>query len=151
MMSEQSQRGDANPTALSSHAIAVRYIMFAIIAGLANLATQEATIQVLPPLVPVMLSVLAGTAVGFVVKYLLDKSYVFLDGYDGHVAELRKVFLYGFFSIATTLLFWAVELSFWYIWNTIEAKYIGAVGGLSIGNWLKYMLDRTWVFPQDRP
>jgi hypothetical protein len=51
---------------------------------------------------------------GFLVKYLLDKRFVFLDGYDGHVAELRKVRLYGVFSVGTTVLFWAVEFSLWY-------------------------------------
>ena len=137
---------DVDPSALSGHAIFVRYIVFAIIAGLANLATQEAAVQVLPPPTPIMVSVLAGTAVGFVVKYLLDKYYIFLDGYDGHIAELRKVALYGIFSVATTLLFWIVELSFWYNWNNVEAKYIGAILGLSLGNWLKYLFDRTWVF-----
>lgn len=149
-MSRQDPRGVTELPALSGHATFVRYVVFAIIAGLANLATQEAAVQALP-LAPIMASVLAGTAVGFVVKYLLDKYYVFLDGYDGHVAELRKVALYGAFSVATTLLFWGVELSFWYLWNTVEAKYIGAVLGLSVGNWLKYLLDRTWVFSRARP
>jgi putative flippase GtrA len=132
--------------ALLGHAIFVRYVLFAIFAGLANLATQEAAVRLLPPLAPIMLSVLAGTAVGFVVKYILDKHYIFLDGYDGHIAELRKVALYAAFSVATTAVFWGIELSFWYAWNTAAAKYAGAVLGLSLGNWLKYLLDRAWVF-----
>ncbi len=136
---------------LPGHAIFVRYVLFAVIAGLANLAIQEAAVRLLPPLAPVILSVLAGTAIGFAVKYLLDKDFIFLDGYSSHVAELRKVALYGIFGVGTTVIFWAVELSFWYVFATAEAKYAGAVLGLAFGNWLKYLLDRTWVFPRRRP
>jgi putative flippase GtrA len=141
----------SRPPALAGHAIFVRYVVFAVIAGVANLATQEAAVRLLPPDAPIMLSVLAGTAVGFVVKYLLDKYWIFLDGYDGHIAELRKVALYGVFSVGTTLLFWGVELGFWHIWRTAEAKYAGAVLGLALGNWLKYRLDRAFVFRRMRP
>jgi hypothetical protein len=141
----------ADRISLRGRTIFVRYVAFAIIAGLANLVTQEAVVRALPQSAPIMTSVLSGTAVGFGVKYLLDKYFIFLDGYEGHAAELRKVGLYGLFSIGTTLLFWAFELSFWSIWATAEAKYIGAVLGLALGNWLKYLLDRTWVFPRNRP
>jgi putative flippase GtrA len=149
MMSGNHRLEGAAQSVLPGHAIFVRYVQFAVIAGLANLATQETAVRLLPPLAPIMLSVLAGTAAGFVVKYLLDKYHVFLDGYDGHIAELRKVALYGVFSVGTTLLFWAVELSVWHVWAT--GKYAGAVLGLALGNWLKYLLDRTWVFPRNRP
>jgi putative flippase GtrA len=131
---------------LRGRTIFIRFVTFAILAGVSNLATQEAIIRLMPPWIPIIISVLAGTAIGFVVKYVLDKYYVFLDGYDGHTAELRKVAMYGLFSIGTTLLFWAIELGFWYAWSTAEAKYIGAIIGLILGNWLKYLLDRRWVF-----
>ena len=135
----------ASPTALPAHAIFVRYVLFAVIAGICNLATQEATIQLLPS-ATIVPSVLAGTAIGFIVKYVLDKRYIFLDPRDSHVAEMRKVLIYGFFSVLTTMLFWAVELSAWHIFQTVEAKYAGAVIGLSLGNWIKYLLDKRYVF-----
>lgn len=131
--------------ALTGRAVFVRYVVFALIAGLANLAAQEATVRALPA-APIMASVLVGTAVGFVLKYLLDKRFVFLDGYDGHVEEVRKVALYGAFSVATTALFWTVELGFWIAFGTATAKYTGAVIGLSLGNYAKYRLDRRYVF-----
>jgi hypothetical protein len=149
MVSGQSHAEGADQPALSGRTIFVRYVLFAVMAGFANLATQEAVVQFLPARAPIMLSVLAGTAVGFVVKYILDKYYIFIDGYDGHIAEIYKVALYAGFSVATTMVFWGIELSFWYVWNTAEAKYAGAVLGLSIGNWLKYLLDRAWVFRKD--
>jgi hypothetical protein len=69
-----------------------------------------------------------------------------LDAYESHAAEIRKVIVYGLSAVATTIIFWGVELSFWRIWGTAEAKYSGAVLGLSIGYWIKYRLDRHFVF-----
>lgn len=135
----------ATRPALSGRAIFIRYVLFAVVAGLANLATQELVVRAAPH-APIMASVLAGTIIGFVLKYLLDKRFVFLDGYDGHVEEVRKVAVYGAFSVATTLVFWAVELAFWYGFGTSAAKYTGAVIGLALGNYAKYRLDRRFVF-----
>ena len=144
IQSTASQRAAAGPS-LSPHAIFVRYVTFAIIAGVCNLLTQEGTLRVAPSdtIIP---SILAGTAVGFVVKYVLDKRFIFFDPRDSHAAEMRKVLLYGFFSVLTTMLFWAVEISAWHVFQTVEAKYIGAVIGLSLGNWIKYRLDKHYVF-----
>ena len=125
----------------------VRYVVFAVIATLANLATQEGVIR-LAPVAPLFLSILAGTIAGFVLKYLLDKRWVFDDGYHGHRQELQKVTLYGAFSVATTLIFWGFEIAFWTIWRTDAAKYTGAVLGLAIGYAAKFALDRTFVFKE---
>ncbi len=146
MTAEQSEAVDGERSSLSSHTVFVRYVVFSFVAGVANLASQQAVVLVFPPLTPLMISVLAGTAIGFAVKYVLDKHYIFLDGYDGHAAELRKVALYGVFSVATTFVFWGFELGFWYTWRSVEAKYAGAILGLAIGNWLKFLLDRAWTF-----
>src|SRR3712207_891165 len=109
-----------------------RYGVFAVVAMLANLATQEIVFR-LAPIAPLTLSILAGTAAGFVLKYILDKRFVFEDGFDGHAREARKVALYGAFSVITTLVFWGFEVAFWMIWGTNAAKYTGAVIGLTIG------------------
>ena len=131
--------------ALAAHVIFVRYVVFAVVSSLANLASQELVIRTVPGAV-LMASVVVGTGVGFCVKYLLDKRWVFLDAYDGHIAEARKIVVYGAFGVGTTLLFWAIELGFWHVWQTAEAKYIGAAIGLSLGNWIKYLLDKQFVF-----
>ncbi len=135
----------ADRAPLAAHVIFVRYVLFAIISGLSNLASQEIVVRALP-LAPLMVSVLVGTGVGFLIKYLLEKRWVFLDEYGGHVAEIRKIVVYGAFGVGTTLLFWFVELSCWNIWQTVEAKYIGGAFGLTIGNWIKYLLDKHYVF-----
>lgn len=146
MSETRMSRTDTAPGAsLAAHVIFVRYVLFAVISGLANLASQEIVVR-LSPAAPIMISILAGTGIGFFVKYLLEKKWVFLDAYDGHVAELRKLIVYGLFGVGTTLLFWAVEIGFWHMFQTIEGKYIGAAIGLSIGNWIKYLLDKHFVF-----
>jgi putative flippase GtrA len=125
----------------------VRYVLFAILATLANLATQEIAIRT-APVAPLTVSIVLGTAAGFVLKYWLDKKWVFDDGYSGHRQELQKITLYGAFSVLTTLVFWGFEVAFWVIWRTDFAKYTGAVLGLAIGYAAKFMLDRTFVFKE---
>lgn len=125
----------------------IRYVVFAGIATLANLATQEAVVRV-APLSPLALSIVMGTATGFILKYLLDKKWVFDDGYSGHRRELQKITLYGVFSVFTTLVFWSFEVAFWVIWRTDFAKYTGAVIGLAIGYAAKFVLDRAFVFKE---
>jgi putative flippase GtrA len=125
--------------------ILVRYVLFAVVATLVNLAAQEIAIR-LAPVAPLTVSILAGTAAGFAVKYVLDKNWIFYDAYTGHRDEARKVTLYALFSIGTTLVFWGFEVAFWTIWRTDFAKYAGAVLGLAIGYAAKFALDQTYVF-----
>lgn len=122
-----------------------RYLVFAVLATLANLAAQELVIRV-APVAPLALSILAGTAAGFILKYVLDKRWVFEDRSGSHAQEIRKVTLYGAFSVLTTLVFWGFEVAFWALWRTDLAKYAGAVLGLAIGYAAKFALDRTFVF-----
>jgi putative flippase GtrA len=130
---------------VAAHVILARYVIFAAIAGLANLAAQEFVVRIAPSR-PLMTSVLVGTGVGFLVKYALEKRWVFFDRYEGHGREIRKIVVYGFFGVGTTVLFWAIELAAWQLWQTTAAKYAGAALGLSVGNWLKYVLDKHFVF-----
>jgi putative flippase GtrA len=125
----------------------VRYVLFAVLATFANLITQEAVIRT-APVAPLTLSILIGTVAGFILKYVLDKKWVFEDEYGGHRQELQKITLYGAFSVLTTLIFWGFEVTFWMIWQTDLAKYTGAVLGLAIGYAAKFVLDRTFVFKE---
>jgi putative flippase GtrA len=126
-------------------ALVARYVLFAAVSTVANLATQEAAVRVLPA-APLALSILAGTAAGFAVKYVLDKRWIFYDAYTTPAHEAQKVALYGLFSVATTLVFWSFEVTFWTLWKTDAAKYAGAVLGLAIGYAVKFLLDRSYVF-----
>jgi len=119
------------------------YVVFAGVATAANLAAQELFLRMSGSLA---VAILAGTAAGFATKYVLDKKWVFSDRYTTHRQELRKVTLYGAFSVATTLVFWLFEVAFWMAWRTDFAKYTGAVLGLAVGYAIKFVLDRTFVF-----
>ncbi len=53
-------------------------MLFAVLSTIANIATQELAIRI-SPVEPLTVSILAGTIVGFALKYVLDKLYVFAD------------------------------------------------------------------------
>jgi len=129
------------------HLMFFRYVLFALLATAANLLVQEASIRLVPQ-VHLTFSMLAGTIAGFILKYVLDKKWVFEDAYADHRQELRKISLYGAFSVVTTLIFWGFEIAFWTIWQTNFAKYTGAVLGLAVGYAAKFLLDRIFVFKE---
>lgn len=125
----------------------LRYAISAAVSVVANLGAQEAVVRGLP-FAPLMLSIITGTIVGFLVKYVIDKSWTFREKYTNGILETQKIFLSGVFSVATTLIFWAFELAFLAIWQTDFAKYTGATIGLTIGYFIKFLLDRSYVFKQ---
>ncbi len=49
-------------------------------------------------------------------------------------------------GIFTTIIFWGTEIGFNAIFENQNAKYIGAIIGLSIGYAIKYFLDKKFVF-----
>lgn len=124
--------------------LALRYVGFAVLSIIVNFGAQEAMIRLAPH--ALALSILAGTAAGFAVKYVLDKIWIFNDRYTTGAAEVRKITLYSLFSVFTTLIFWSMEIAFWTIWQTDLAKYSGGLLGLTIGYLAKYALDRRFVF-----
>lgn len=88
----------------------------------------------------------AGTVVGLVVKYLLDKAWIFNDREVGIKAHSRKFTLYAIMGIVTTCIFWGTETTFWLVWNDDQMREVGAILGLSVGYIIKYNLDRRFVF-----
>jgi putative flippase GtrA len=131
--------------ALLSLSLPHRYFLFAVTAGSANLLTQAIVFRI-STIEPLPISILIGTIVGFFLKYILDKNWIFFDGYIGARRELQKVLLYGAFSVLMTLLFWGFEIAFWKVGGSELAKYLGAAVGLAIGNVAKYLLDRSFTF-----
>jgi putative flippase GtrA len=125
--------------------LAIRYAAFGAISTIANIGTQALAFR-LAPVAPLTLSMIAGTVLGFVVKYVLDKHWIFFDGFTSYGHEARKIVLYGLFGVAMTVVFWGTELGFLAIWQTSFAKYVGAVVGLAIGYTAKYLLDARFVF-----
>ena len=54
--------------------------------------------------------------------------------------------LYSCMGVFTTVIFWGTETGFNAVFESSNAKYIGAVIGLTIGYIMKYFLDRKFVF-----
>jgi putative flippase GtrA len=131
-------------------ALALRYAGFAVVATLANLGAQRLVLAGADPVGPQRLAVAmaVGTIVGLVVKYLLDKRWIFYDATTGARAQGAQFALYSAMGLVTTAIFWATETLFWMVWGTDAAREIGAVLGLSVGYVTKYLLDRRYVFGQ---
>lgn len=126
--------------------LVLRYSAFAVLATLANLGVQRIVLMAGEGAVIFALAMVAGTAAGLVLKYILDKRYIFNDATTGLRASGQQFLLYTVMGLATTALFWATETAFWLIWRTDAMRELGAVLGLSVGYVVKYKLDSKYVF-----
>ncbi|SPJ25746.1 GtrA family protein [Palleronia abyssalis] len=129
--------------------LAVRYALFAALATLANLGVQRAVL--LGGAESFLPAMIAGTAAGLVLKYVLDKRWIFGDRSTGLSAHSRRFGLYSLMGVVTTLIFWGFETAFWLTFRTDPMRELGAVLGLALGYWIKYRLDRRFVFTRPAP
>lgn len=135
---------------MTLRALVLRYACFAAIATLVNLAVQRLVLVMGDGAGLFAAAVGAGTIAGLVVKYVLDKRWIFYDQARGAKAHGRKFALYTAMGVVTTAIFWGFETAFWLIWRTDAMRELGAVIGLAIGYVVKYNLDRAFVFTDDR-
>jgi putative flippase GtrA len=126
--------------------IAVKYAVFAAIATGINIAAQRGAAFIVTGRFSLYVSLFFGTIAGLVVKYMLDKRFIFYYRPVSPGDEAVKVFLYLLMSGFATLVFWAVEISFDALFEFTAARYVGAAVGLTLGYSLKYELDRRFVF-----
>jgi len=126
--------------------LAISYAFFALVATAANIATQELAISAYDRTFGVPLSVFLGTGVGLVVKYLLDKRFIFRFRTRNVVHGGQIFILYVLMSLATTTIFWGFEFGFHHFFASREMRYLGGVIGLAIGYIAKYYLDKHYVF-----
>ncbi len=126
--------------------IPVRYTTFAILATGANLLTQFIFLFLYHGIFHLYLAIAAGTLMGLVIKYILDKKYIFRFKASGRKEEGWKFVLYALTGAFTTVLFWGTELFFDFYFQTSVAKYLGGLAGLAMGYTLKYFLDKKLVF-----
>lgn len=131
---------------LSLSALVLRYAGFAVIAVLVNLGVQRLVLGLGAGLFWFLAAMGAGTLAGLVVKYLLDKRWIFADRSSGLKDHTARFSLYTAMGLVTTAIFWGTETAFWLIWQTDLMRETGAVIGLTIGYWVKYRLDRRFVF-----
>lgn len=123
-----------------------RYAVFAVLATIANLGAQRLVLAVDDGPAGFAAAVFVGTGVGLVLKYALDKRWIFDDRSTGIATHGKKFTLYTLMGIVTTAIFWGSETAAWLIWHTDFARELGAVLGLTVGYVVKYQLDRRFVF-----
>ncbi len=122
------------------------YIFFAVIATLMNILGQEISLYLWDGYFSISLSIFMGTAVGLVAKYILDKKYIFEYQPSSAREDGKIFFIYSLMGLITTLIFWIFELGFEYIFHDKYWRYLGAILGLSIGYYIKFHLDKRYVF-----
>ena len=126
--------------------IALKYVIFAAIATAANIVSQDLTCQVYEGAHALYVSIGVGTLIGLVIKYVLDKKYIFSFTTRNTFENGSKFVLYTGMGVFTTIIFWGTELGFDYLFTSRSGRYLGAVIGLAIGYWTKYNLDKRFVF-----
>ena len=130
----------------TSFKLAMNYAIFALIATAANIGTQDIVIRTYGGDFHILVSVIVGTGVGLLVKYVLDKRYIFRFRARSITHDTLTFVLYSIMGAATTAIFWGFEFAFHHIFETKEMRYLGGIIGLAIGYLAKYYLDRRFVF-----
>jgi len=126
--------------------IAIKYTIFAAIATLFNLLFQYFSFLIYIGFGSLYVAMLFGTLAGLVAKYILDKKFIFYHIPTDKKDNTKKFALYSLMGVFTTIIFWGVEIAFDILSQDPNAKYLGAVIGLSIGYVIKYFLDKKYVF-----
>jgi len=126
--------------------IAIMYMLFAIVSTAINIGSQMLSIWVYKGPFSVEISILVGTAMGLPLRYFLEKKYIF-DFTSMNLVHDGKLFVfYSAMGVITTLIFWGTEYAFHLIYDTDLMRYIGGTIGLSVGFYVKYKLDKKYVF-----
>jgi putative flippase GtrA len=132
----------------TSTRLVISYIVFALIATATNIGAQDLVIRTYNGTFNILASVVVGTGIGLVIKYILDKRYIFRFRARSVAHDTQTFALYIVMGLATTVIFWGFEFGFQYIFETKEMRYLGGVIGLAIGYLTKYHLDKHFVFKQ---
>lgn len=128
--------------------IPVAYTLFAIAATAVNIGIQDIAVRSYAGPGYLLISVGAGTIAGLLVKYVLDKRYIFRFQAQSALHDGRTFILYSLMGVVTTTIFWGFEFGFDRLFGTREFRYLGGILGLAVGYLSKYHLDKQFVFRQ---
>ncbi|MDA9088232.1 GtrA family protein [Amylibacter sp.] len=126
--------------------IAVLYSLFAVLSTAINIGSQMLSIWIYKGPLSVEISILVGTAMGLPLRYFLEKRYIFNFTSRNLVHDGQLFVFYSVMGVITTLMFWGTEYTFHLIYDTDVMRYLGGIIGLSIGFYVKYQLDKKYVF-----
>ena len=122
------------------------YYFFAVISSLINLLVQIYSTDIYSGPYFIELSIFLGTIFGLLIKYLLDKLFIFKYESINKFHDLKLFYLYSLMGVFTTLIFWLNEYLFYWIFNTDSMRYFGGIIGLFFGYAIKFNLDKKFVF-----
>ena len=126
--------------------IAILYTLFAVLSTAMNIGSQMLSIWVYKGPLSVEISILVGTAMGLPLRYFLEKRYIFNFTSMNLVLDGKLFVFYSAMGVITTLIFWGTEYAFHLIYDTEVMRYLGGIIGLSVGFYVKYQLDKKYVF-----
>ena len=126
--------------------ITVLYTLFAVLSIAINIGSQMLSIWIYKGPLSVEISILVGTAMGLPLRYFLEKRYIFNFTSKSLVHDGKLFILYSAMGVITTLIFWGTEYAFHLVYDTDLMRYFGGIIGLSIGFYVKYQLDKKYVF-----
>ncbi|MWV10983.1 GtrA family protein [Pseudomonas sp. R-28-1W-6] len=126
--------------------VAAIYALLAAIATAINIFAQALSVWLYSGSASIALSMMVGTGAGLIVKYVLDKRYIFRFKAVNAAHNGRIFLLYSLMGVFTTVIFWSTELAFHFIFQSAELRYLGGIIGLAIGYLTKYELDKRFVF-----
>lgn len=129
--------------------LVANYTFFALIATAANILTQYVSLSFYSTGYGLYAAMAIGTLAGLIVKYILDRNFIFYYRVKNRNDDMTTFVLYSIMGMFTTVIFWAFEIGFDAFFKGSSAKYIGAVLGLTIGYATKYYLDKRFVFHRD--
>ena len=126
--------------------IAIFYTLFAVVSTAINIGSQMVSIWIYKGPFSVEISILVGTVMGLPLRYFLEKRYIFNFTSKNLVHDGKLFIFYSAMGVITTLIFWGTEYAFHLIYDTDFMRYLGGIIGLSIGFYVKYQLDKKYVF-----
>ena len=126
--------------------IAMLYTLFAALSTSINIGSQVVSIWVYKGPFFIEISILVGTAAGLPLRYFLEKHYIFAFNSKNLLHDGRLFISYSAMGVITTLIFWGTEYAFHLVYDADIMRYVGGVIGLSIGFYVRYQLNKKYVF-----
>ena len=130
--------------------IIVLYILFAALSTIINIGLQMISVLAYKGSYFVEISILVGTVAGLPLRYFLEKRYIFAFSSKNIVHDGKLFVFYSTMGVITTLIFWSTEYTFHIIYDTDLMRYVGGIVGLVIGFFIKYQLDKKYVFVNNK-
>lgn len=126
--------------------LVLKYALFAVVATATNIGAQEVAGRAYAGRYSLLASVMVGTGVGLVTKYVLDKLFIFNFRAATALHDAQIFLQYAAVGVVTTLIFWAFEFGFNALFVDKNMRYLGALIGLALGYYIKYRIDKRFVF-----